>query len=575
MIPGTNTPAHSSGAVLYTRVSTGEQDKHGTSPETQLDACRKKALALSLPIVAEYHDGGISGGFLLMRAGMQQALADIKAGRADTLICANISRYSRDTEHQQAIKKAVRAAGGHLVFCDMVFDDTPEGDLAFGVMGTFAEYERKVIRQRTMRGKRQRAEEGQPPQRSRPPYGYHIVTNAEVTTGLYPGDMRGHYLLVEPTAAVARRLFTDYHSGDYSLSTLCRALNNEGIPTPANGRAWREATVRVILMNPVYKGQAVSGRQTVSMNESRLGQRHKLTGRLITQPHVRSLTPEDRRLTLSAPPLVTEAMWEAVQERLARGRAEGSGNPRQVRMLSGHTFCPHCGGKTGFKQQKANGKRYRYLLCNSHKDARYQFGVSPCRGDLYPIETVEQAVLQAVRDAWQNPAAITAALNAYAEPIAPATPENTAEAQVLLSALEELKAEEQATAQAQIAGIRAGAAPDVYAVMFADIAARRKELQARRAQQEQVPAVRRPKRGRVKAVDMDMALHVLEQAWRVLTSPEVEGHAKRDLLLTLIDKVICQKGGAEVVFLPGIFGNAEEEAESTLYTTCMGMRTQR
>ena len=72
------------GAVLYTRVSTGEQDKHGTSPETQRDACRAKALALGLRIIAEYHDGGISGGFLLSRTEFQAAITDIREGRAET-----------------------------------------------------------------------------------------------------------------------------------------------------------------------------------------------------------------------------------------------------------------------------------------------------------------------------------------------------------------------------------------------------------------------------------------------------------------------------------------------------------
>ena len=355
------------GAVIYTRVSTGEQDKHGTSPETQLAACRKKAAELSLPITAEYHDGGISGGFLLTRPGMQAALADIRAGRADTLICANISRYSRNTKHQQVIKNDVRAAGGRLVFCDMNFDDTPEGDLAFGVLGTFAEYERRVIRARTMRGKRKRAEEGQQPQRSRSAYGYHIVTNAEVAAGLHPPELRGRYLIQEATAAVVRRLFADYNTGGCGLSRLCLALNQEGVPTPGGGRAWREATLRVILMNPVYKGEPVSGRQKCSTDESRLGQRHKLTGRLITTPDVRSLVPEEMRLTLSAPPLVTEAVWDAVQERLTRGQAQNSGNPRQVRMLSGQTFCPFCGSKTGFKLQQANGKRYHYLICNAQR----------------------------------------------------------------------------------------------------------------------------------------------------------------------------------------------------------------
>ena len=50
----------------------------------------------------------------------------------------------------------------------------------------------------------------------------------------------------------------------------------------------------------------------------------------------------------------------------------------------------------GAKLQQANGKRYHYLICNAHKDARYQFGGSPCRGDLYPMAVVEQAVLQAI-----------------------------------------------------------------------------------------------------------------------------------------------------------------------------------
>jgi hypothetical protein len=44
-------------------------------------------------------------------------------------------------------------------------------------------------------------------------------------------------------------------------------------------------------------------------------------------------------------------------------------------------------------------------------------------------------------------------------------------------ALEDLKAEERATAQAQVAAIRADAAPDAFASLFADIAARRKVLQ--------------------------------------------------------------------------------------------------
>ena len=125
-------------------------------------------------------------------------------------------------EHQQAIKKAVKAAGGRIVFCDMDFDDTPEGDLAFGIMGGFAQYERAVIKDRTMKGKRKRAEEGQQPQRSTPAYGYHIVTNAQVECGLYPPEMRGRYVVIEEEAAVVRELFAAYAAGGVGCAPLAR-----------------------------------------------------------------------------------------------------------------------------------------------------------------------------------------------------------------------------------------------------------------------------------------------------------------------------------------------------------------
>ena len=237
-----NTPAAKTtrmrGAVLYTRVSGNEQDKHGTSPETQKDACRKKALELSLPIIAEYYDGGISGGFLLSRTEFQAALQDIQAGRADTLICPNISRYSRDVEHQQAVKKAVRAAGGKLVFCDMDFADTPEGDLNFTIQGGFAEYERKLIRERTMKGKRKRAEEGRQMSPSRSPYGYRIVLKEDVLRGEFPAELLGRYTVEEGQAAIVRELFSRYASGECGTPALAKDFNRRGVPLPRGGTLW-------------------------------------------------------------------------------------------------------------------------------------------------------------------------------------------------------------------------------------------------------------------------------------------------------------------------------------------------
>ncbi len=187
-------------AIVYTRVSTGEQAENGTSLAGQLEACKAKAQAIGAPVVSVHQDAGVSGALYQSRPGMQAALRDLESGKANCLIIANLSRYSRDREHQSAIKKRVEVAGGHLVFCDMEFADTPEGDLAFGIMGTFADYERKVIKERTMKGRRRRAEQGIQPCRNHSPFGYHVVSNKDVLSGAcaQQGFKTGYTLVERP-----------------------------------------------------------------------------------------------------------------------------------------------------------------------------------------------------------------------------------------------------------------------------------------------------------------------------------------------------------------------------------------
>lgn len=133
----------------------------------------------------------------------------------------------------------------------------------------------------------------------------------------------------------------------------------------------------------------------------------------ITRPKVRQLAPEDERLTLSAPALVSAEMWEAVQADLVSMRARHGGNPKWMRMLSGLCFCPYCGERTRTKYQKANGKPYAYYCCARWSKACNFPGEHPCRGGLYSIAIVEQAALRALQEACQRPEAFAASLPVY------------------------------------------------------------------------------------------------------------------------------------------------------------------
>lgn len=535
------------GAVIVTRVSTGEQAKHGTSLESQLDACRSRALALNLPIVAEYQDAGVSGGYLLLREGMQRAIADIKAGRSDTLICANISRYSRDVEHQWKIKREVEAAGGRIVFCDMQIDDTPEGDLFFGISGSFAQYERELIRSRTMKGRAKRIEDGQQPSRAHSPYGYHIVTHADVTRGTFTAAELGRYVIQNDEAESIRYLFEAYASGAETMASLCRRLYERGAK-PRRAKLWRNATLAAIFSNPVYKGEPAVGRYRYLSDETRVGQFGR-NCRPIKTPRILATRDESEWTTLSAPAIVSTETWDAVQARMQENNRKLGGNPRRTYLLSGLAVCPQCGCKmvvTGKPASQSTPAERRYYLCSAYNNAALWAGETRCKRQSFPIAKVEAAVVLAILDAAKNPEALDAAEDAYRDQRAPQNVDSLRqELRAVDRSLEELRETEQATVMAQVAGIRAGGSPEAYSSAFADIAVQRKDLEDRRGllagmirQAEKPRAIR----------GSDWRGRALGDAKLVLESEEAGKEEKRRLIRTVVNKVVCKPDGADVYF---------------------------
>lgn len=561
------------GAVIVTRVSTNEQVKHGTSLDSQRDMCRAKAAALNLPIVAEYEDAGLSGAYLLMRPGMMTAINDIQTGRADTLICANLSRYSRDVEHQQQIKKSVQNAGGRLVFCDIHFDDTPEGDLIFNTMGNLADYERKNIRARTMRGKTRRAEDGRQPARTTPPFGFHIVTHADILRGEYCAEQLGHYFIVEERAKIVREIFTRYASGMESLHDICRDFNQRGLPPPGRGRCWHLSTLSNILSNSAYKGKAIYGKDVVRRNEARCQEINPRTGQPMTCPDVRRLADPEHWIHISCPCIVTETVWEAAQY-VRNAHPSRSGNPRQARMLSGRIFCAVCGGRmTLVSTPNRAYKKQGIYYCTSHRrqsKIQEEGRPHPCKSRGHKRPHVERAVIYALQEATTHPEVVHQALAVYREQHSRET--NTVqadqEADDLSRALNEIQVEEARVVQAQIAGMAAGASPDAYAGAFTQIAARRKALRERQAM---LKRALQPQKVPVSVIDTGTLVEqIIADVERVLSSPEVADDEKRKLVGRVVEQVRCRgtegpyEGGIDVVFAPGLFGETADSEEDVL-----------
>src|SRR5579872_2857803 len=225
-------------AVIVPRVSSLRQAEEGTSLEAQELACLHKSADIGAQVVGVYRDEGVSGARYLTRPGIQAALSDIEAGRANTLVTYKLDRAGRDVEILRDIKRRVERAGGSLVFADgTTFKKNATGDLLYTQLAAFAEYERASIRERTMSGRRRRAQQGIQPQRARHAFGYHIVTEKDVLSGEYSASQIGRYLIDEERAPWAREAFLRFAEGE-SLRQVCFYLDGR-VPPSRGGRCWR------------------------------------------------------------------------------------------------------------------------------------------------------------------------------------------------------------------------------------------------------------------------------------------------------------------------------------------------
>jgi DNA invertase Pin-like site-specific DNA recombinase len=133
--------------ALYARVSTTDQH-----PEVQLNALRAYAGARSLEVAEVYVDVGVSGA-KAKRPALDRLRADAMRRRFDIVAVVKLDRLARSVHHLTTLGQEFEALGVDLVVLDQAIDTTtPSGKLLFHVLGSIAEFERDLIRERTRAG---------------------------------------------------------------------------------------------------------------------------------------------------------------------------------------------------------------------------------------------------------------------------------------------------------------------------------------------------------------------------------------------------------------------------------------
>lgn len=138
--------------IGYLRVSTEEQASSGLGLEGQRDTIQRYADAHSWDVIW-YEDAGLSAKSL-DRPQLQAALARAhiipKRRDVDGIVVAKLDRLSRSVVDFAGVLELARAKKWALVAIDLGVDtSTPTGELVANVMMSVAQWERRVIGERT------------------------------------------------------------------------------------------------------------------------------------------------------------------------------------------------------------------------------------------------------------------------------------------------------------------------------------------------------------------------------------------------------------------------------------------
>jgi site-specific DNA recombinase len=303
------TPATPLRCAIYARVSTDDQaERYGLS--SQLTELRALAARRGYTIIGEYIDDGISGA-VLERPKLAELRALVRNRGVEVVLAHTTDRISRELVHLLLVTDEVRRSGARLEYVTHTPDDTAEGQFREQVLGAVAQLERAKIRERTNRGRREKARRG-------------LVPSGPVPLG-YRRDPRGPggYVIDETGAEWVRRMFTWLLDGA-SLREIGRRLDAQGL-RPPRGRYWAPATVRRMLMCETYVGQAYYDRRAGHSGGSPLRDRSEW-------------------ITIAVPPIISQATWDRAQVQLHRNVAlRGGRPPTRVYLLGGLLVCGACG----------------------------------------------------------------------------------------------------------------------------------------------------------------------------------------------------------------------------------------
>lgn len=230
--------------VAYCRVST-KQEEQLNSYETQRAAYIEMINQNpDWKLVRIFADKGITGTSVKNRDEFNKMIQLCKKGKVDMIITKSISRFARNTEDCLHYTRLLKQYGVDVYFEEQKIHSTqPGAEFYITIYGSIAQSESENISANVRWGKEQSAKQGKVSFQYKNFLGYKKGEDGKPVIDIEQAD-------------IVKFIYDRYLAGD-SLNEITNKLMDLKISTPTGGEKWSCATVRSILTNEKYKGDAI------------------------------------------------------------------------------------------------------------------------------------------------------------------------------------------------------------------------------------------------------------------------------------------------------------------------------
>lgn len=362
--------------AAYCRVSTDNEEQAG-SYETQVSHYREFISANPEWILVDvYADEGISATNTKKRDDFNRMIDDCKKGIIDMIFTKSISRFARNTVDCLNYIRMLKDINIPVFFeKENINTMDAKGEVLITIMASLAQQESESISKNVKLGLQYRYQHGK------------VLLNSKYFLG-YDKDEDGNLVVNPKEAEIVKRIFLEYLQGS-SCQKIAKGLERDSILTARGNPKWHDSTIRKILENEKYMGDALLQKTyTVDFLNKKRVKNNGIVPQYYIEDHHEAIIPKE--------------LFLQVQDEIARRASERDIEGKRKGFSANHAFsqivfCAECGGQYRRIHWNNRGKKSIVWRCLTRLKNKEK-----CRARTVKEDVLQEAFLDALNEMLAN-----------------------------------------------------------------------------------------------------------------------------------------------------------------------------